>query len=70
MIRIHDDLKVQKRVDAKLLLQVHDELLFETAAGNEDAVKEMVRDRMENALVLNVPLKVEGGVGENWLETK
>jgi DNA polymerase I len=70
MIRIHDDLTVQKRVDAKMLLQVHDELLFETPAGNEAAVQEMVRDRMENALVLNVPLKVEGGVGENWLETK
>ena len=70
MIRIHDDLLVQKRVDAKMLLQVHDELLFETPAGNEDAVREMVRDRMENALVLNVPLKVEGGVGDNWLETK
>jgi len=69
MIRIHDDLQ-NGRVDAKMLLQVHDELLFETPVGNEDAVREMVRDRMENAAVLNVPLKVEGGVGENWLETK
>jgi DNA polymerase-1 len=69
MIRIHEDLQ-NGRVDAKMLLQVHDELLFETPVGNEDAVREMVRDRMENAAVLNVPLKVEGGVGENWLETK
>jgi DNA polymerase-1 len=69
MIRIHDDLR-SGRVNAKMLLQVHDELLFETPAGNEPAVQEMVRDRMENAAVLNVPLKVEGGVGENWLETK
>lgn len=61
---------MQARVDAKMLLQVHDELLFETPAGNEDAVREMVRDRMENAYVLDVPLKVEGGVGESWLETK
>ncbi|HEX6913285.1 MAG TPA: DNA polymerase, partial [Longimicrobium sp.] len=69
MIRIHDDLKAG-RVNARMLLQVHDELLFETPVGNEPAVQEMVRDRMENAAVLNVPLKVEGGVGENWLETK
>ena len=69
MIRIHDDLR-SGRVDAKMLLQVHDELLFETPVGNEAAVQEMVRDRMENAAVLHVPLKVEGGVGENWLETK
>ena len=69
MIRIHDDLKAG-RVDARMLLQVHDELLFETPAGSAPAVQEMVRDRMENAAVLTVPLKVEGGVGENWLETK
>ena len=53
-----------------MLLQVHDELVFETPAGNEDAVREMVRERMEGAAVLDVPLKVEGGVGDNWLETK
>ena len=69
MIRIHGDLQAG-RVNARMLLRVHDELLFETPAGNEPAVQEMVRDRMENAAVLNVPLKVAGGVGENWLETK
>jgi len=69
MIRIDQDLR-DGRAPARMLLQVHDELLFETPAGSEDAVREVVRDRMENAAVLNVPLKVEGGVGENWLETK
>jgi DNA polymerase-1 len=53
-----------------MLLQVHDELLFETPIGSEDAVREFVRERMEGAATLNVPLKVEGGVGTNWLETK
>ncbi|MBW3571685.1 MAG: DNA polymerase I [Gemmatimonadetes bacterium] len=69
MIRIQDDLHAGV-VPAKMLLQVHDELLFETPAGSEPAVQEFVRDRMENAARLEVPLKVEGGVGDNWLETK
>jgi DNA polymerase-1 len=69
MIRIQDDLAAGV-VPAKMLLQVHDELLFETPIGSEDAVREFVRERMEGAATLNVPLKVEGGVGTNWLETK
>jgi DNA polymerase-1 len=69
MIRIQDDL-LAGVVPAKMLLQVHDELLFETPAGSEAAVQEFVRERMEGAAQLEVPLKVEGGVGDNWLETK
>ncbi len=69
MIRIQDDLHAGV-VPAKMLLQVHDELLFETPVGSEAAVQEFVRERMEGAAQLEVPLKVEGGVGDNWLETK
>ena len=69
MIRIQQDLW-ERKVPAKMLLQVHDELLFETPAGSEEAVQELVRDRMENAAQLEVPLRVESGVGENWLEAK
>jgi DNA polymerase-1 len=69
MIRIQDDLHAGV-VPAKMLLQVHDELLFETPVGTEAAVQEFVRERMEGAAQLEVPLKVEGGVGDNWLETK
>jgi DNA polymerase I len=69
MIRIQQDL-FDGRVPAKMLVQVHDELLFEVPRGHEDAVREMVRERMEGAAELIVPLQVEGGVGDNWLECK
>ncbi|MBB4639647.1 DNA polymerase I [Longimicrobium terrae] len=69
MIRIQNDIAAGM-VPAKMLLQVHDELLFETPIGTEDAVREFVRERMEGAATLNVPLKVAGGVGSSWFETK
>ena len=69
MIEIHRALQ-REQSGARMLLQVHDELLFETPIGSEAAVREFVRERMEGAAQLEVPLKVEGGVGDNWLETK
>ncbi|MDF1748211.1 MAG: DNA polymerase I [Alphaproteobacteria bacterium] len=58
--------------DAKMLLQVHDELVFEAKQGSEDAVIKCVKDTMENAvrpvLELSVPLVVEAGTGANWAE--
>ncbi|HEU0053279.1 MAG TPA: DNA polymerase, partial [Longimicrobium sp.] len=70
MIRIQDDLSRDAVPGAKMLLQVHDELLFEVPRGREEEMRELVRDRMEGAASLEVPLKVEGGIGDNWLETK
>jgi DNA polymerase I len=55
---------------ARMLLQVHDELLFEVPRGEEDALLALVRARMEGAAELSVPLTVEAGVGDNWLECK
>ena len=55
---------------ARLLLQVHDELLFEVPNGEEDDLAELVVSRMEGAMELRVPLVAEGGVGKNWFETK
>ena len=55
---------------ARLLLQVHDELLFEVPSGEEDELAELVVSGMEGAMELSVPLVAEGGVGRNWLETK
>jgi DNA polymerase-1 len=69
MIAIQKELEATQ-APAKMLVQVHDELLFEVPAGQEDLYRELMRDRMENAAQLIVPLKVEGGVGDNWLETK
>jgi len=70
MIRIHDDLQKDPSSGARMLLQVHDELLFEVPRAHADTLLARVRDRMENAMELNVPLKVESGRGTNWLETK
>ncbi|HIF05967.1 MAG TPA: DNA polymerase I, partial [Gemmatimonadetes bacterium] len=55
---------------AKLLLQVHDELLFEVPRGEEGGLAELVVTSMESAMELTVPLVAEGGVGASWFETK
>ena len=55
---------------ARLLLQVHDELLFEVPRGEEDDLGELVVSAMEGAMDLDVPLVAEGRVGESWFETK
>ncbi|MCJ7758079.1 MAG: DNA polymerase, partial [Gillisia sp.] len=52
----------------KMLLQVHDELVFDTHKEEVDKVKKMIKFEMENAFKLDVPLDVEIGEGQNWLE--
>jgi DNA polymerase-1 len=69
MIRIDSALKAGG-FEAKMLLQVHDELVFEVPPAELDAVKTLVRHEMENATQLSVPLVVDLGTGVNWLETK
>ena len=64
---------VQKALDdqklrTKMLLQVHDELVFDVYKPELEQVKALVKSAMENAFTLTVPLDVELGVGENWLE--
>lgn len=55
---------------ARMLLQVHDELLFEVPEGAVEPVRDMVVERMEGAMELDVPLVAEWGVGANWYECK
>ncbi|MCL6444126.1 MAG: DNA polymerase I [Alicyclobacillus sp.] len=55
---------------ARMLLQVHDELIFECPASEVDALSAIVQENMENALALNVPLKVDIHVGKTWYEAK
>jgi DNA polymerase I len=55
---------------ARMLLQVHDELLFEVPRGEEEALAALVVQHMEAAMTLDVPLVAEGAVGESWYETK
>ncbi|MGI8510266.1 MAG: DNA polymerase, partial [Gemmatimonadaceae bacterium] len=69
MIRINDALR-ELKLESKMLLQVHDELVFEVAAGELDQLREMVIFQMEHAADLSVPLVVDVGFGENWLDTK
>ena len=57
-----------KQLPAKMLLQVHDELLFDMAIGEETQIKEMVVEEMKSALPLKVPITVDVGTGDNWLE--
>ncbi|MEJ2539049.1 MAG: DNA polymerase I [Gemmatimonadota bacterium] len=56
--------------EARMLLQVHDELLFEVPEPELDSVRTLVVQRMEEAMTLNVPLKVDAGVGRSWYEAK
>ena len=57
-------------LEAKMLLQVHDELVFETPTAELDRLTELVKHEMEHAAELSVPLVVDVGVGDNWLATK
>ncbi len=65
MIRIDAEMR-ERKLRSRMTLQVHDELVFEVAESELDVMKEIVRDRMENAHALSVPLVVEMGVGRNW----
>ena len=67
MIKIHRKLK-EENFKTRMLLQVHDELVFDVYKPELDKVRALIRSEMENAHTLTVPLEVEIGVGENWLE--
>jgi DNA polymerase-1 len=69
MIRIHD-LLAREKLAARMLLQVHDELVFEVPGPEVDALATLVKREMEGAAALSVPLLVETGAGDNWLEAK
>lgn len=58
------------KLQGKMLLQIHDELLFECPPGELEALEEIVKDRMENAVELRVPLVVDIGHGASWAEAK
>jgi DNA polymerase I len=65
MIRIDEELRARK-LKTRMLLQVHDELLFEVPQAELEPVRELVREKMEAVYPLRVPLLVEVGVGPNW----
>ncbi len=67
MVRINDRMKSEKLL-SKMILQVHDELIFEVPTSELEKLKEMVLYEMSNAVKLDVPLKVDWGTGNNWFE--
>ncbi len=67
MVRLHE---VLKKYQARLLLQVHDELVFEVPPSEWGELQPQIKSVMENAVQLRVPLVVDVHAGENWMETK
>ena len=69
MVRVHDRLK-REGLRARLLMQVHDELIAECPAEEQAQVKRILTEEMEHAAALSVPLTVDAHCGKNWLEAK
>jgi len=74
MIDLHRRIQTADTTDplaeTKMILQIHDELVFETPERHADAVRAIVVERMEAAMDLRVPIKVDASVGKNWFEGK
>ncbi|HVT79097.1 MAG TPA: DNA polymerase I, partial [Phycisphaerae bacterium] len=67
MVKIHQRL-TGKSGEIRMLIQIHDELVFEVAAGKAKEWSEVVREEMEGAMALKVPVKVDLGTGPNWVD--
>lgn len=67
MIRIHAEMR-QRKLKSRMILQVHDELVFDAHLDELEELKQLVEDGMKNALPMDVPVLVEMGTGNNWLE--
>lgn len=67
MINIHQDI-IEKGLKGRMTTQVHDELIFDVPDEEVEIFKEIIHDRMKNAMVTEIPIVVEVGVGLNWLE--
>ena len=66
MVNINKHLK-EKNLQSKMILQVHDELVFDVLKTEVDMMKTLVVTEMQNAMELNVPIVAEASTGENWL---
>lgn len=69
MIRVHDKLK-ETRHPARMLLQIHDELVFEAPEDQVESLVALARHEMENAIPVSVPIVVDVKSGDNWLDAK
>tara|TARA_Y100000814_G_C11996901_1_gene287130 strand:- start:46 stop:516 length:471 start_codon:yes stop_codon:yes gene_type:complete len=67
MININKKMR-KKMLKSKMVLQVHDELLFEVPGNEEKLMMELIKDEMENSIKLSVPIKVDCNSGNDWYE--
>ena len=67
MIDIQQEM-ISLNLESKMLLQVHDELIFDMKKSEKEILVKIVKEKMEQTITLDVPLVVDIGVGENWLE--
>ena len=65
-----DEAIEKKSLNARMILQVHDELIFEVIEEDANELKKLVRNKMEETVSLKVPLKVQTGMGKNWFDLK
>ena len=69
MVRVYKKLR-EEDLDARLILQVHDELIIEAAEKDKDRAEKILKDEMENAVKLAVPMRVVVNSGRSWYEAK
>ncbi len=69
MVKVYQAFK-EKGLKSKMIIQVHDELIFDTLAEELEIVKKIVTEIMEQVYTLKVPLKVDLNYGKNWFEAK
>jgi DNA polymerase-1 len=67
MIDIHKKI-ITSKMRSRMILQVHDELVFDAFIGELDELKDIVHDGMQNALKMSVPVVVDMNTGDNWLK--
>jgi DNA polymerase-1 len=67
MIRVHEEMK-KRKLQSKMILQVHDELVFDVVKEEIDEMKELVKNCMEHAVEVGVPVDVSIDIGNNWLD--
>ena len=69
MVNLNNELE-KSNIDAKIILQVHDELILEAKVEDKEKAKKILKKCMENAILLSIPLEVEVSEAMNWYEAK
>ena len=69
MVEIYEEM-IKRNMKSKMIIQVHDEIIFDTVKSEEEELVSLAKNIMENVFALSVPIKAEVGVGTNWYEAK